>query len=163
MERPTTEGVIMAEIEETKTKGADAKTSKTSAAAIHETQNEHDPKVPEHIEGQSKTPEEISEKIVNPPAPNDDEVKGTDNTPIAAPHSADPQADPKDRTSSNGSEVTGDQPDKKTKALRLERVSGDEVYGTLGAPASTEDSLQSIRKREKKAGRGVSAKGSDVA
>lgn len=150
----------MAEIEETKTKGADAKTPKTEAAVIHETQNEQET-VPEHIEGTSETPEEISEAIVNPPEANDDEVKGEDATPIAEPHNADPASGPENRTSKNGDEVVGEE--KQTDRLTLKRVSGDEVYGNLGAPPSNEDSLKAIRRRETKAGRGISAKPGDKA
>lgn len=152
-----TKGVAMTDSK----KSADQKAEKVEAASIHETQTDESA-LPEHLQDLSETPEHVSEDILNPPKPNDDEVKGADNTPIAAPHNADPASGPEDRTSKNGDEVTGDQPDKETKALRLERVSGDEVYGTLGAPASTEDSLASIRKRETKAGRGISAKGDEV-
>lgn len=137
----------MAEISDRKS--ADAKTAKVDAAPIHETQNEQET-VPEHIEGTSQTPKDIAKEIVHPPAANDDEVKGEDLTDLPEPHKADPQADPKDRTSLEGSKVKGEE--KQTDRLTLKRVQGDEVYGNLGAPPSTQDALKDIRKRAEKSG-----------
>lgn len=154
-----TKGVTMAEIEDAKTKGADKKTPKVEAAAIHEEQN-LDQRVPDHIEGTSQTPKEISNEIKNPPKPNEDEVKGADLTEPVAPHSADPAADPEGRSSRKATEVKGEEG--QTDRLKLKRVSGDEVYGNLGAPPSNEDALKIIRDREKAAGRGLSKKGSEV-
>lgn len=136
----------MAEITDASTKGADHKTAKTAAANIHENPAEHD-RVPEHIEGTSQTPEHITDEILNPPEANEDEVKGEDNSPIAEPHSADPQADPEDRHSRNAEEIVKDETHDDGR-LKLKRVNGDDVYGSLGAPPSTVDSLKQIRDRE---------------